>query len=207
MVRSREFDEDEVLERAMEAFWLRGYRATTLEQLLEAMQLSKSSFYATFGSKKDVLLTALRRYADSAMGGLVAPLLRPQAGRAEIEETLERLVRHARSRDGARGCLVNNCLGEVAPHEPDVRVAVRTILAALEARLVEIVSRAQEAGEITRDESPRTIARFLATTFGAINMAAKARPTRGELDDVVHMALRALGPVPPAKPAAARRSS
>jgi TetR/AcrR family transcriptional repressor of nem operon len=48
MARTREFDEDEVLEEAMHVFWRRGYRATSLHDLLGAMALSKSSFYGAF---------------------------------------------------------------------------------------------------------------------------------------------------------------
>jgi TetR/AcrR family transcriptional repressor of nem operon len=194
MPRTREFDEDEVLDKAMVAFWRRGYRATSLEDLLVAMNLSKSSFYESFGSKRDVLLEALRRYAASGMGGLIEPLLRPEAGRAEIEEALARLARHARGDGGQRGCLVNNCLGEVVQHEPEVFAATREILRALEALLVAAVTRGQKVGDITRAESPRALARFLANTFGGINLAAKARPKKGELDDVVRVALSALDP-------------
>jgi len=192
MSRTRAFDEDEVLDQAMVTFWRRGYRATSLEDLLAAMGLSKSSFYESFGSKRDVLLEALRRYAASGMGGLIEPLLRSDAGLAEIEEALARLARHARGSGGQRGCLVNNCLGEVVQHEPEVFEATREILAALEELLVAAVMRGQKAGEITREESPRALARFLANTFGGINLAAKARPKKSELDDVVRVALSAL---------------
>ena len=199
MSRTRAFDEDEVLDQAMVTFWRHGYRATSLEDLLAAMRLSKSSFYESFGSKRDVLLEALRRYAASGMGGLIEPLLRPEAGLAEIEEVLARLARHARSGDGQRGCLVNNCLGEVVQHEPEVFEATREILAGLEELLVAAVLRGQKAGDITREESPRALARFLANTFGGINLAAKARPKKSELEDVVRVALSALRPTAPSR--------
>lgn len=192
MGRSREFDEDEVIEQAMQVFWRRGYQATSLQDLLGAMDLSKSSFYEAFGTKRDLLLTALRRYAGSGMAGLIAPLLRPEASRPEIEETLGRMVRHARSAEGRRGCLVNNTLGEVAPHEPVVFAALQDVLGRLESLLTDAVTRGQRKGEITRKESARALARFLANTFGGINLAAKARPARVALDDVVRVALRAL---------------
>lgn len=176
----------------MQVFWRRGYQATSLEDLLAAMDLSKSSFYETFGTKRDLLLTALGRYAGSGMGGLVAPLLAPDAGRAAIAATLANLVRHARSADGRRGCLVNNVLGEVAPHDPVVFKATRTVMRRLEALLVTAVVRGQAAGEITRRESAAALARFLATTFAGMNLVARARPEKAALEDVVRVALRAL---------------
>jgi TetR/AcrR family transcriptional repressor of nem operon len=192
MARTRAFDEDDVMERAMLVFWRRGYQATTLADLLAAMRLSKSSFYETFGTKRDLLLTAMRRYAASGMGGLIAPLLAPDASRPAIEATLANMVRHARSPAGRRGCLVNNTLGEVAPNDPVVFAATRAVLEQLEALLVAVVTRAQERGEINRKESARALARFLATTFGGLNLVAKARPDKTTLDEVVRIALRAL---------------
>jgi TetR/AcrR family transcriptional repressor of nem operon len=192
MARPRAFDEDDVMERAMRVFWRRGYQATTLADLLTETGLSKSSFYESFGTKRDVLLTALRRYAESGMGGLIAPLLAPDASRPAIEATFANMVRHARSREGRHGCLVNNTLGEVAPNDPVVFAATRAVLEQLEALLLGVVTRAQERGEITRKESARALARFLATTFGGLNLVAKARPDKSTLDEVVRIALRAL---------------
>lgn len=192
MGRTKTFDEDEVLDRAMRVFWRRGYQATTLAQLLAEMQLSKSSFYETFGTKRDLLLTALRRYAESGMSGLVAPLLRENAGRREIEETLRAMVRHATSAEGRRGCLVNNTLGEVAPNDEVVFHATREVLFGLEGLLAAAVHRGQDEGQITRKERARALARFLANTIGGLNLAAKARPDKATLDDVVRVALRAL---------------
>ncbi len=176
----------------MRVFWRRGYQATTLADLLTETRLSKSSFYESFGTKRDVLLTALRRYAESGMGGLIAPLLAPDASRAAIEATFANMVRHARSREGRRGCLVNNTLGEVAPNDPVVFAATRAVLEQLETLLIAVVIRAQERGEITRKESARALARFLATTFGGLNLVAKARPDKTTLDEVVRVTLRAL---------------
>ncbi len=192
MARTREFDEDEVLEQAMQVFWRRGYRGTSLHDLLDAMHLSKSSFYEAFGTKRDLLLTALRRYAESGMAGLIAPLLQPEASRPAIEQTLAIMVKHARSAAGRRGCLVNNTLGEVAPHDATVFAATRGVLLQLEALLTVVVTRGQARGEITTKESARALARFLATTFGGLNLAAKARPDKAMLDDVVRVTLRAL---------------
>jgi TetR/AcrR family transcriptional repressor of nem operon len=192
MARSREFDEDEVIERAMRVFWRRGYQATTLRQLLRAMGLSKSSFYETFGTKRDLLLVALGRYAGSGMGGLIAPLLASDASRPAIEATLANMVRHARSAEGRRGCLVNNTLGEVAPHDAVVFAATRGVLRRLETVLTAVVARGQARGEITTREGARALARFLANTFGGVNLAAKARPSRAALDDLVRVTLRAL---------------
>ncbi|WP_456677935.1 TetR/AcrR family transcriptional regulator [Bradyrhizobium sp. RDM12] len=54
MSRPREFDETEVMDKALELFWRQGYEGTSLNDLLDATGLTKSSLYAAFGSKEDL---------------------------------------------------------------------------------------------------------------------------------------------------------
>lgn len=62
MSRAREFDETEVLDKALQVFWQQGYEGTSLNDLLDATGLTKSSLYATFGSKEDLFHRIVERY-------------------------------------------------------------------------------------------------------------------------------------------------
>jgi len=64
MARAKEFDREKVLERAMHVFWARGYEATSLPELLDAMQIGRQSMYDTFGDKRALFIAALDRYID-----------------------------------------------------------------------------------------------------------------------------------------------
>ena len=65
MARPREFDLDEALDGAMNAFWARGYEATSLADLMAATGLAKGSIYKAFDDKHDLFMQALRRYLDN----------------------------------------------------------------------------------------------------------------------------------------------
>ena len=62
MARPREFDIDEAVSAAMNAFWEKGYEGTSLHDLLDAMQITRGSLYKAFGSKKELFLRALAAY-------------------------------------------------------------------------------------------------------------------------------------------------
>ena len=62
--RPLEFDPNAALEAAMHQFWSKGYEHTSLQDLVTAMNLSKSSLYQAFGSKQQLLQRCLGRYAD-----------------------------------------------------------------------------------------------------------------------------------------------
>jgi TetR/AcrR family transcriptional regulator, transcriptional repressor for nem operon len=192
MARTRGFDEQQALDGAMQLFWRQGYGAASLDRLLEATDLSKSSFYDTFGNKRDLLLATLERYEAQFIGTLIEPLRRPDAGRADIVEVLRRVVAYASSPAGERGCFVNNCLVEMGPHDDAIREAARAVRDHLEDAFVAAVASGQKNGSIASREKPRALGRFLINTVSGINVAAKWRPGRSALDDIVRVALRTL---------------
>ena len=62
--RPREFDEEVVLTAAMEAFWRKGFEATSLVDLTKATGLNKASLYRVFGDKHQLFMSALKNYSD-----------------------------------------------------------------------------------------------------------------------------------------------
>lgn len=194
MARPREFDEQLAVEQAMHLFWRRGYQAASLNELLDAMHLSRSSFYETWGTKREALIEALDRYADSAMAGLIRPLTEVDAGREQIEQTLHGMVRHALSEGGTKGCLVNNCLAELAGQDIELLHRLQDIRKGLERLLVRAIRKGQADGTIDSTQSATALASFLASTFSGLNLTAKARPGKTVLNDIARAALRALDP-------------
>lgn len=80
MARPKTFDHDQVLDRAVELFWRKGYEATSIQDLVEAMGIQRGSLYAAFGSKQDLFLAVLDRYGDVVVRKLLEILeSRPSA--------------------------------------------------------------------------------------------------------------------------------
>src|SRR5438067_11611084 len=62
--RTRQFDVDEALDRALEVFWARGYEGASLPELTGAMGINRPSMYAAFGNKQSLFCKALHRYNE-----------------------------------------------------------------------------------------------------------------------------------------------
>ena len=80
MARTKAFDEDVVLDRAVELFWDQGYEATSISDLEEHLGVGRQSLYNTFGDKRELFVQALQRYASQNRDKLVAALGEPDAG-------------------------------------------------------------------------------------------------------------------------------
>src|SRR5258708_37719747 len=109
MARPREFDVNAALERAMDVFWSKGYEATSLDDLCAATGLSRSSLYATFGNKRDLLLQTVERYVERRTPSIEAALARPPNIYEAISALLRDFIDQIVSGAGRRGCFLGNC--------------------------------------------------------------------------------------------------
>ncbi len=201
MARPKEFDTDAALEKAMELFWLQGYQATTLPDLVERMGIGRQSLYDTFGDKRQLFLRALDRYSDVLITGVLGALEGPDAGLDAILRFLDTVVAYQTGKPVRTACLMVNSTMEMALSDPEV--ASRS--AAYRRRMVNAfrhaLTNAETAGDITPALPVDSLAQHLtATVFGMI-VAAKAGSDTEALRQMAQGALMVAGaPQPTALP-------
>ncbi|MCX7069584.1 MAG: TetR/AcrR family transcriptional regulator [Gammaproteobacteria bacterium] len=192
MSRAREFDDQVVVQRAMRLFWRKGYETATLPELLRAMRISRGSFYNAFGTKRDVLIRALRLYMSTGMDGLLAPLGTENAGRAEIEKAFSLILDYVSSPRGRQGCLIGNSMTDVAMRDAELRDILLLARRETEDALVRAYANGQASGTIPGGTSPRSAGRFMLNTISGLMVSCKSDPGQDELRDIVRLALRIL---------------
>ncbi|MGA7490288.1 MAG: helix-turn-helix domain-containing protein, partial [Xanthobacteraceae bacterium] len=133
MARPREFDADTALERAMEVFWSKGYEATSLDDLCEVTGLSRSSLYATFGSKRSLLLRSVDRYVEQRNPRIAEILARPLPVRDAFAALARQFIDQIVAGPGRRGCFLGNCAAELPRGDRAALARVRRGLEATEA--------------------------------------------------------------------------
>ncbi|GAA4557449.1 TetR/AcrR family transcriptional regulator [Planotetraspora kaengkrachanensis] len=190
MGRPRTFDIDAAVDRAMTLFWRQGFEATSTEDLVEGLGITRGSLYKAFGSKEQLYAMALRRYCQHHAAGLIEMLDRAEQVRPAIRAALLELV-EADLADPVPGCLLVNAATERSAHADTVQ-QVSSTMGQVESALAGALERARARGEIAADKEPRELAQFLTTFLQGLRVMGKARANRAFLENAVEVAVRAL---------------
>ena len=173
-VALKRFDPDRALDRAIDAFWLEGYEATSAEDLVRAMGINRGSLYATFGSKAELYRRALERYASRTCGELRAGLEADGPVLPALRAALHEQARELASDPQRRGCLLTNACSEGAAQDPVVGAVVREALDETRALLAATISRGQSSGELPSCAGPDELADLVLTTMHGLRVLARA---------------------------------
>jgi TetR/AcrR family transcriptional repressor of nem operon len=192
MARRKEFDREVALDRAMSAFWTRGYGATSVEDLVAHMGIQRGSLYATFGDKRSLFLSALERYQRVVTRELFEALEAPGSGLEAIRRFFRLRVERSLDRSRPPGCLVTNSAVELSRRDRGAAARVGDSLARLEAAFLHALERARAQGELAAGRDVRGLARFLTSSAQGLSVMAKAFPDRAVLEDVVKVVLATL---------------
>jgi TetR/AcrR family transcriptional repressor of nem operon len=190
--RPLEYDPAKALDAAMQLFWSKGYEATSLNDLLIALGLSKSSLYQGFGGKKELFLRCINRYCDNYAGLLLDFLNKAESGRTFIEETLLMAANEARKPDMRRGCLLVNTASEFAQSDPAVAERVTTGLDRFKGVFLAAVTRGQQEGSITTTLEADLLAGYLMCCMGGLKTVVKGGADEQKVKDIVGVIMRAL---------------
>ncbi|WP_305857828.1 TetR/AcrR family transcriptional regulator [Balneatrix alpica] len=189
-MRTPEFDREQVLRQAMEAFRAKGYAATTMQDLVQATGLHPGSIYCAFQNKRGLLEAAVDYYIQ-LRGEALEQLLSQTSPLAGIAAFLQDVIAESQSCNSA-SCLLNKTLSELASQDEAMRERLCHFLKAYEQRLCQAVKAAQAAGEIDRTAAAEDLTRFLVVGVHGLRTYAYTHPSRAALEDVVQRLLRGL---------------
>jgi TetR/AcrR family transcriptional repressor of nem operon len=193
MARTKEFDPDAALQKALELFWERGYEATSMADLVETLGLARASIYATFGSKNDLYLKALDRYLEVRDLRLIEALSQPGPVLPAVRSLVDAYVEETLGDKRRRGCLVVNAAVEVMGRDPRAARRVEASWDTLETALASALTRASAQGELAPEKDPRALSRFLLVVLQGMRVLGRAPdPDQGRVHDAAAQALATL---------------
>jgi len=196
--RPRSFDRDAALEAAMEVFWRKGFEATSISDLTEAMGINPPSLYSAFGDKERIFLEAIESYQHRR--GDSCPYAQEPTARGAIQRLLEYMAHDLAESSHPRGCLMMMAAATSANASPSLqKVLTRKRLAARDNLRLRI-KRGMEDGDVPAGTDAGALADFYSTILTGMSLQARDGATRKSLMATVETAMRAW-PEAPKRPA------
>lgn len=191
MARTKEFDRDEALRRAMEVFWSRGYEAASTEELLAAMGIGRQSMYNTFGDKRRLYIEALRHYQAETGADMVERLGAGASPLSALAGALFEIARQSEE-ERRRGCMAVNAATEFGRSDGEIGAIVDSGVDHCRTAYTRILGEAKRQGEVRPDVDERAAARFLHATLVGMRVQARSGASPEVLHDIATVAIDGL---------------
>ena len=187
--RPLSFNPEDALERVAEVFRERGYEATSLQNLLSATGLSKSSLYQQYGNKLQLFDQCVMRYAKAKEEEMTSALEQAASGRVFFAAVLQQIVDEP---SPAKGCLVFNTASDLSQLDPQVAARIRQVFVRFRNVFIQAIERDQLAGKVPKQASAQDLANYLMAAMGGLRTLVKGGMPRDELQRSCELILKAL---------------
>jgi TetR/AcrR family transcriptional repressor of nem operon len=189
--RPKDFDETVVLDKAIDLFWKKGYEATSLEELLNAMGMGKGSMYHNFGNKREVFKLALDRFNQKFGGWLESELTKAKDPITFIKNYFRGIPKQGTD-DHKKGCFLGNTVAELACIDPGLEELAAEHLGRMENTFYAYIKNAQQSGKLKSKEDARLLARHLINLWNGLNITRRMYSSPKELMPLVELQLKVL---------------
>lgn len=192
MARTKDFDENEVLQKAIQLFAHKGYAATSMQDLVDTLCISRSSLYDTFGDKRQLYVKALQTYQQQNIVQLESLVHTSPSVKDAIQCFLEMLAGDLLNDCQQKGCFMTNAGMELAAHDQEINTLVCNSEQQIEQALLQAITKGQQSGEISKEQSALSLARFLSNTIKGFQVAAKSNRDPAFFEDIIRVAVSTL---------------
>jgi len=190
MARSREFEIDTVLVKAMDLFWRQGYEKTSIQELVTHMGIHRRSLYDTFGDKHALFLEALSRYQSIFEAKIKHRLEQSSSTRQSIRQLFDMSIC---LEDGLpKGCLLVNTAVELALHDPEAALVVHENFLNTEELFYTLLVNGQESGEISTALDAVSLSQYLNNAWVGLRVMVKATEDKEKLENIIDLTMAIL---------------
>ncbi len=190
--RPKIFDEREVVEKAVDVFWTKGYETASADELLEAMGIGKGSFYLAFkGGTKELYEKSLRQYADRFDKQLLHDLSVSKDPIQLIKDFFMALADDPKSKQ-MKGCYIGNALVQLSDGDADTKLIAAELLGSVEGIFTDVIRKAQQEKRLKNKAKPEVLGKYLINLWNGVNVTRRSNPGYENLREVLEMSLQVL---------------
>ncbi|GGG04515.1 TetR family transcriptional regulator [Paenibacillus albidus] len=190
MARSKEFEENVVLEKAMKLFWEQGYEKTSMMDLVKHMGIHRRSLYDTFGDKHTLFLKAMDRFRDKVNAELVGEVKRSKNATEALQLIFSFVI--SVKEDSPSGCLMVNSAVELAMRDTEVDLKTTELFTLSEQLFKDIILRGQQDGEFSSDYNADDLAEHLHAVFVGLRVMTRTSIRKEKLHRIADLSIKLL---------------
>lgn len=176
MARPKEFEEVDVLEKAMYLFWQKGYYQASIQDLVDTMGINRASLYGAFADKHNLYMKALERYRQQDVSEILLLFNRNLPAKQFFEALFDNVIVGLTDDPDRKGCFITNATLEMLPDDQEVQALVSTNISFLQEIFIEILNNSLEVNELNNKILPVETANFLISQIYGLRMVGKAIP-------------------------------
>ena len=176
---TKQFNQDEALQNALDIFWTKGFTATSMQELVNAMGVNRASMYQTYGNKSELYSAAIDRYTKSSLQYIRALLEAPTSPMGNLQQLFNQLIELSFNK--MSGCFMGNTAAELGPHNVAVAEKIRNFWIQFEDIISSTLERAIEHNELQPNTDTIKLASFVNSNLQGLLIKSKASVDKGTL--------------------------
>lgn len=192
MARPREFNNLDVLEKAMNQFWKKGYYQSSIQDLVDTMGINRASIYGTFTDKLTLYLTCLERYRQQDMDEILQIFNKNERANTFFNILFDNVIVGLTDDIDRKGCFLTNATLEMLPDDEKVQQLVNLNLSFLHEIFEAVLLNSKKLGELNVNINVKQLADFLINQMYGLRMIGKANSDLALLNNIKNIALSVL---------------
>ena len=189
MPRVKQFDEEEVLQKAVDLFWRKGYHATSIQDLVTELGINRASIYHTYGDKRQLFDRAFESYRSNSLSWVKKFLVQQPSVKEGFQALFTLAIKESISDPDAKGCFVINCITEFTPEETDLMAILKEHNLGLIDFFASYIQTGVDSGELSQDKDVYGIASTLFTLYNGLRVVTKVSREKAAMVAMVNTAL------------------
>lgn len=190
MPKVETFDRNQVLQKATEVFHKKGYNGTSMQDLVNATDLNRSSIYNSFGSKLGMFMEVLSYYQNKANTNFSKEVDNAYNAIDAIEGIFEVTLRDIVGDDDRKGCLIVNCKSEMSNQDLSIKRFMESNQERMLAMLEDIISKGQMEKIFNEEQNANQYALYLYTSIQGLRMTGILNKNEEDLRNIIKTILK-----------------
>jgi TetR/AcrR family transcriptional repressor of nem operon len=192
MPRFKQFDPNEVLEKAIDVFWEKGYHATSMQDLVSNLGINRASIYDTYGCKEELFNKAIKRYQEVNVKRFADFLYQYINVREGLYYLFEMTVLDSNNEKSHRGCFIVNTISELANSNEELKAILTEKKKEVEKVFFNYLQYGVNQGQISPYKDIDAISSYLYAFKSGLAVITKTQETKEELRKSINIGLTVL---------------